>query len=51
METSEDDMIGWGFMEHDGPVVAVQIRLAKGEITTAQYREIISRIMRNVSSF
>ncbi len=44
-------MIGWGFMEHDGPVVAVQIRLAKGEITTAQYREIISRIMRNVSSF
>ncbi len=44
-------MVGWGFMEHDGPVVAVQIRLAKGEITTAQYREIISRIMRNVSSF
>jgi len=44
-------MVGWVFMEHDGPVVAVQIRLAKGEITTAQYREIISRIMRNVSSF
>ncbi len=51
METSEDVMLGWGFMENDGPVVTVQIRLAKGEITTTQYREIISRLLRNVSSF
>ncbi len=38
-------------MESDGPVSAVQVRLAKGEITTTQYKEIMSHLMKNVSSF
>lgn len=38
-------------MENDGPVAAVQIRLAKGEITPVQYREIITHLMKNISSF
>ncbi len=38
-------------MENDGPVSAVQIRLAKGEITTTQYKEILSNLMKNISSF
>ncbi len=37
-------------MDNDGPVAAVQIRLAKGEITPGEYEEIISRLMKNVSS-
>jgi len=38
-------------MENDGPVAAVQIRLAKGEITTTQYREIMTHLMKNISSY
>lgn len=38
-------------MENDGPVSAAQIRLAKGEITSVEYTEIISHLMKNVSSF
>lgn len=38
-------------MENDGPVSAVQIRLAKGEISASQYKEILTHLMKNVSSF
>lgn len=38
-------------MESDGPVSAVQVRLAKGEISTTEYKEIITHLMKNVSSF
>jgi uncharacterized membrane protein/tetratricopeptide (TPR) repeat protein len=38
-------------MDNDGPVTAVQVRLAKGEISTAQYKEILSHLMKNISSF
>ena len=38
-------------MESDGPVSAVQIRLAKGEISLSEYKEIITHLMKNVSSF
>jgi len=40
-----------GVMEGEDPISAVQIRLAKGEITPSQYREIITHLLKNITSF